>query len=568
MQSFFISEMLLLSQKEKKAKRVIFDLRRTIILGKNHTGKSSLIKSIYWAFGAEPILHPNFKKALVIVLIRFNINGIKYEILRDGNRYSVFDGNNGSLIATFNSVARELAPYFSELFNFKPLLQNNINEFVIPPPTFLFLPFYIDQDNSWTKSWYSFNRLQYIKEYRSELVLYHSGTRPNEYYQTKKELEGYVNRINELEKERKVTESIIKQMQKDFLQLSFNINIEIFKDEIKDLLVECEVLKKTEEDLKYTLRDLYTVKASVESQLEIVKQALNESKKDLDFISHDLPFHVDCPTCGAQYENSFAERFAIADDAERCRELMIELTKDQYTINKKIEEENLAFINTSAQTKVIETILEQKKGELKFKDVIDNFGKNELKSVFINRINSLNEELFENATKHKELSGILKALEGKDRKEEIVYYYRSTLSKFLRQLDVHSIGEESYKTLNNVIENAETGSSRPRALIAYYFTFFYVMAKYSTSTFCPIIIDSPNQQDQDVEHIDEILKFISKMQPDNSQMILGVAELYDMDFNGKIIELKEKYSLLQKDEYEDINKEMSPYLESTWLRLF
>ena len=44
---------------------------------------------------------------------------------------------------------------------------------------------------------------------------------------------------------------------------------------------------------------------------------------------------------------------------------------------------------------------------------------------------------------------------------------------------------------------SETGSALPRALLAYYFTFLKIMNIYSTSTFCPIIIDSPNQQEQD-----------------------------------------------------------------------
>ncbi|RCR68535.1 AAA family ATPase [Larkinella punicea] len=566
MKSFFISEILLLSQKEKKAKKVLFDRRRTIILGKNNTGKSSLIKSIYWAFGAEPVLHPNFKEANVTVLLKFEVSGKKYEIFRDGKTYTLFDSENQNLIKTFNSVTRELAPYFSNVFNFKPLFQSRNNDFVIPPPSFLFLPFYIDQDNSWNKSWSSFNQLQYLKDPRPSLILYHSGTRPNEYYQTKKELEVFLRRIDELEKERKITNNILSQMQKDFAQVDFNIDINIFKNEVKELLVQCELLKKSEEKLKYTLRDLYSIKATIESQIEIVKLSLVESNSDLEFISKELSSYVDCPTCGAHYENSFAERFDIANDSERCKDLLIELLRDLKEVNDKIDKENSILLKTLEESKIIENILEQRKGELKFKDVIDNYGKNELRSVFSKRIDVLNKDLVENSIKKKELSDQLKGLEDKDRKKEIVEYYQLTLKKFLRYLDVHSIKEESYSSLTNIIENTETGSSRPRALIAYYFAFFYLMAKYSTTTFCPIVIDSPNQQDQDIEHIDKIMNFISDNQPENSQMILGVAELYNMEFNGKIIELNEKYSLLQKDEYDFVNLEMRPYFEKTWLK--
>jgi predicted ATPase len=62
MKNFFLSEILIYSAKERKAKRVKFHPKLTVILGKNDTGKSVLIKSIYphyWTFlkkgGESPI---------------------------------------------------------------------------------------------------------------------------------------------------------------------------------------------------------------------------------------------------------------------------------------------------------------------------------------------------------------------------------------------------------------------------------------------------------------------------------------------------------------------------------
>src|SRR5699024_11123542 len=135
---------------------------------------------------------------------------------------------------------------------------------------------------------------------------------------------------------------------------------------------------------------------------------------------------------------------------------------------------------------------------------------------------------------------------------------------FLKKLDIHSLAPDDYKAITTKIESKETGSSRPRALIAYYFTFFHLMQKYSSSTYCPIVIDSPNQQDQDVEHIDKIMRFINQNQPDNSQMILGLAETYGEDFNCKTIELQEKYSLLQKSDYEEVADEMTLKQQELW----
>src|SRR5690606_30633421 len=128
-------------------------------------------------------------------------------------------------------------------------------------------------------------------------------------------------------------------------------------------------------------------------------------------------------------------------------------------------------------------------------------GKNQVKSLFKERHQSLNAVLYETAAKKEVLEKKLKAFEKKERKEEILNFYRSRLGSYLKKLDIHSLTEEDYHSITTKIENKETGSSRPRALIAYYFTFFHLMSKFSNSIYCPLIIDSPNQQDQDVEHI-------------------------------------------------------------------
>ena len=90
------------------------------------------------------------------------------------------------------------------------------------------------------------------------------------------------------------------------------------------------------------------------------------------------------------------------------------------------------------------------------------------------------------------------------------------------------------------------------------------MQQFSSTTYFPIIIDSPNQQDQDIENIDKIFKFIDRHQPNDSQMILGLAETYDIDFSCKTITLNHKYSLLQEDEYEEVCSELNDKLYEMW----
>ncbi|WP_428740173.1 hypothetical protein [Tenacibaculum sp.] len=563
MKNLYISEIQLLSQKEKKARKVQFDQKRTLIHGKNHTGKSSLIKSIYWALGAEPLFNQKFKNTNVSALLKFELDGTKYSILRDGKLFGFYD-QNGVLIKKFTSVTNELGPYFGKLFNFQPLFQNQKSEFIVPPPAYLFLPYYIDQDSSWSKSWESFKQLQQIKDYRNQSIYYHSGIRPNEYYSTKKEIQEFIQIIEETDKEQKLTSKILSEVKEKLAQTNFNIDVDSFKKEIVELLTESQSLLAKEELLKNKLHDLYHLQASFEAQINIVKQAILESNKDLKFASVDLPEIVGCPTCGAEYENSFAERFEIAIDERRSKDLLLELKKDAQMVEAQIENEKASLSTVTSEVSRINEILEEKKGDLKLKDIIDNAGKNQVKSIFSERHAELNDILIINAREKEKLDKKLKAFESKDRKAEILNFYHSRMSSFLKKLDIHSLTADDYKAITTKIESKETGSSRPRALIAYYFTFFHLMKKFSSSTYCPLIIDSPNQQDQDVEHIDKIMEFINHNQPENSQMILGLAETYGEDFNCKVIELKEKYSLLQKSAYEEVADEMIIKQEGLW----
>lgn len=564
MKKLFISEILLLSQKERKAKKVEFDRHRTLIYGKNHTGKSSLMKSIYWTFGAEPLFNTKFKNANVSTLVKFELNDEKFQILRDGKRFSIYDANH-NLLGIFDSVTKELGPFLSDLFNFKPLFQSQKSGFITPPPAYLILPFYVDQDESWSKSWSSFRSLQQVKDYRSQCINYHSGIRPNKYYETKKELDIYLKVIEETDKEQKLTGKILDDVKSKLSQTQFNININDFKEEITQLLTELEKIKKKEEVLKSDLLDLYHLKASYDTQINIVKQAILESHKDLQFASDKLPEVVGCPTCGAEYENSFAERFEIAQDEQKSKDLLIELNKEAKEINDKIISETDKLSTTSTEALRIDKILEEKKGDLKLKDVIESSGKNQIKSIFTERYSELEKTLVENIIEKEKLEQKLKELDSRKRRKEIVDFYKKKMTSFLKKLDIHSLTEDEYKSITTKIEIKETGSSRPRALIAYYFTFFHLMKKYSSSTYFPLIVDSPNQQDQDVEHIDKIMTFIQGNQPKETQLILGLAETYGVDFKCKTITLTEKYSLLQKDEYDNVYEEMIPKISELWI---
>ncbi|NSL91763.1 AAA family ATPase [Acetobacter syzygii] len=89
MKNLRFQSLLLLSKKERTARRIVFDPKTTLISGENDTGKSSLIKAIYATFGADPaVIHPDWKSLGVASMVEFDIDGVTYRLLRSTAPYS------------------------------------------------------------------------------------------------------------------------------------------------------------------------------------------------------------------------------------------------------------------------------------------------------------------------------------------------------------------------------------------------------------------------------------------------------------------------------------------------
>ncbi|BBI60515.1 hypothetical protein HSBAA_18210 [Vreelandella sulfidaeris] len=173
----------------------------------------------------------------------------------------------------------ESSPKISEIVNFNALLPvRNKDEVVIPPPAFYFLPFYIDQKQSWSNAWESFDKLGQFSDWKKPIIQYHSGMIKKNYFDLteniyeKKEKSAVKNKIEKYE----TAISIVS----DFIpNIETTVNLEEF-DEI-------------EEELKYKMFDLHNLqelvfeefaelradKAHVQSQLVIANEALSELEK-------------------------------------------------------------------------------------------------------------------------------------------------------------------------------------------------------------------------------------------------------------------------------------------------
>ncbi|MEX1040481.1 MAG: hypothetical protein WDZ51_07620 [Pirellulaceae bacterium] len=555
-----LHEIHLLSEVEKTAKRVKFPSLVTVIKGENDHGKSCLIKSLYAAFGAIPQkVHPNWEKLNVALLVHFEIAGTHFHILKAGKLFSLFNSEE-ELIQSYSSVTKGLGPALSELFDFNLKLTNSsTRQAEQATPAFLFLPFYFDQDRSWIESWSSFERLQQFRSYRKAIAEYHTGLRPNEYYAAKgRQAEAFDDR-EELRNQRVVVNRVLEKIETLMKESQFDLDIANYEQEVARLLSQCNVLRTKEEALRDQMVSIDNKRIFIERQIEITVQAANELNKDFVFAAEKLGDNVECPTCGAHYENSFAERFGIAADEDHFRALLVKLNEELTQCDLELEIKREAASSIAKCVTEIQDLLAVRQGEIRLQDVLQSEGKKEVRHVLRSEVDELNREIGEADERIQKAEGEMRKLIAPKRTKEIKEYYQGRMSVYLRLLNVTELSESSYENVHSQIK--ENGSDGPRALLAFYFAILKSIEKYSTTTICPIVIDSPNQQDQDVDNWRRILEFMRDQRPPEAQMILGLVDDLGIDMGGEVVELTHYRQLLQKDEYHDVATRVRPFLD-------
>ena len=102
-----------------------------------------------------------------------------------------------------------------------------------------------------------------------------------------------------------------------------------------------------------------------------------------------------------------------------------------------------------------------------------------------------------------------------------------------------------------------SGSGGPRLLLAYYAAIWQICSSAQSNISIPVVIDSPNQQDQDNLNLHAVLDFIADSLPKTMQLIVCVTQQSTTQLDQTII-LNRKYSLLDASSYDDVEAEIGP----------
>jgi AAA domain-containing protein len=260
MRKLVFKEVSILSKVEKAARTETFSPTTNLLTGENDVGKSTLIKCLYHALGADVpgLQNTLWKGARPIYALRFSIEGVDYTIIRDEKYFGVFDKGD-KLVGRFVGISGEkgISSFLNPRLNFRIELERAEDGRLGPAgPAFYFLPFYIDQDEGWARSWASFTGLQQFSSYRKSMLEYHLGVRPQSYYDAKKRFVELSDEKSRLEAERTTLATVRETYRKRKATRQVDIDPAIFRKEAEELVDAYNKVYGRQQGVAQELKDI------------------------------------------------------------------------------------------------------------------------------------------------------------------------------------------------------------------------------------------------------------------------------------------------------------------------
>lgn len=547
----------LLSQPERRALTLAFAPGATVLRAGNGFGKSALLKSLYETFGAEPHhVDRSWRDANVVSAVDFDIDGEHRTIMKFAGTYSVFDADGRKVFQT-TSITQQLAPFLAEMLDFRLLMTDQRQNVLVPPPAYAFAPFYVDQDRSWSSAWEPF-RGMYLPRSPAAMADYHSGLKPNAYYVAQAERDRLAVSLKEAETRRRGLSEAVDHLRQVEAGTPVYFDLEDFQAETESLLRESQLLHEKQARQRAMLSELVEARALWTAQGSVTRAALAEFEEVFKSAAGH-PLDVECPTCGEHYVNDIATRFNIAADTEALIGALHKAQSEERELTSKIESARADVEEIAAAIQRVQSILSTRRKDLSLGEVVAAEGRNTATRVLREKVQEVDAEVGRVSAQMDELSGQMRRSLDRNRTREIKDFFAAHLIEFATTLDVRV--ESGRSGSISTMQHAR-GSEGPRGLAAYYYAFLHTVRQFGTSTFCPIVIDAPNQQGQDGEHLPEIISFLVNRRPSDAQLILGVEEPVGITERDALIVSvgEQKRQLLSDEHFGPVSLHLRPYL--------
>lgn len=486
MRKLIIRELKILDYKNEVAQTFDFSDEINIIVSKiSSTGKSSLIKSIFYALGFDIKQFPNKWNTENMIFKEYvTIDGVEHSILRKGNLFNV---DNNTETYSYSQYSKWLASQMN--IDVKLQIQNT-GKFTDPYPTEMLLFNYIDQDKSWDGFLYK-NVSDSLKQYGGSnavrgILEYELGISDNDVSESKEKKANIKNSQREISNELKIINVMIKN-------LSTEDNIHLTPVDLNEIQRSLKTWTEQIQIVNDDIDRIYNKIHRCNFKLNVINQDISELKKlksqNNNKKSKIFNKNGECSYCHSKLtiEQSLS-RFELENNVFDIQNSIIEKTKDAEKIslelqsNKKLLDEKIEYYNSIENNSKIEsqkisldTYLNQqvnngirKQYNDKYTDLLVKNKKNEeLLKEIDSKIRKINSEL------------------GK-RKKEIKQYFGESIAKISVKLNSEIINDIQFDKFRGI---SGSGTENNRAVLGGYLAYFKTLDKFSVYKF-PYGLDS------------------------------------------------------------------------------
>jgi predicted nucleic acid-binding Zn-ribbon protein len=560
MKSFRFESIYLLSREERKARAFSFHPKRNLVVGRNHTGKSTLIKNLFQAIGARPTGKLLKWNDQAITAVRFSLDGEVFQVVNQSNLRALFDEAGDLLFAASNH--EEWSEKFSGVLGFNLVLTNKKGEPKVGDSRCFFLPFYVNQDGSWQSKWDTFVGMQQYKKPQSAILEYFTGIKPPKYYEINSQRELLKAALEDHLREMKL---LIKTRNRVAQSISFSgpkLDPENFDDEVRQLSEEVTALNSLQERLRDTAVRQREAAAGIALQIDLAKSALATYEKDTRFLNQERPI-LECPTCGAEHIEPYMEYLGYAEDARVLRDFVARLRNDEFEEAKKHADTTIQLHKLDESYRRVTKVLDTRRGDLTFGYVVESIGAERAFESFSQEEGVLQESIDKVRLQIADMDDRLAELASRERSVEILGVFRAAYADALFRLNLPS--QDTARARLTSRPNV-SGSGGPRSLLAYYSAIWAASVGVHGFMNMPLVVDSPNQQGQDDFNLPLVLGYLAEQLPEACQVIVGTEMDTEHTFD-KTISLDEPYKILKEDMFESVAAEIDPLVARMYAAL-
>lgn len=567
MSSLKFQRLVLISDSKRLANQFTFPKRLNLITGEdNSIGKSTLAKSLLWSLGCDPVFDEEWKSNDIKSILYFTVNNKEYFSCR-GSHSTILGSVNGEA-KRYTKITGEFSRDFSNLVNFKMKLPNRDDgRLETPPPAYYFLPFYIDQVESWSTPWDSFQYLGQYLNWKRPLINYFTGYIKPEHFDLEENIYEYSER-------KKTSERKIEK---------FHSAVEVIEDNTADspIALTSDEFNKIQAEINIELHEvigyqtqLYEAQALINSniydlerQYELATTSASELEDDYKFAVESIPTdNLECPLCGTLHDNSLPSRAMLLSEKDS-------LLEEANLLKSKIEDLKLSLSKlnedlqyaTSEVERINQKYISQDNKDALISQVIDAISTTNVSKNIQVKIDNEDLNISRANSSIKDLKRDQKKLLSTEDKEAL---NTSFMEKLLINIEALGSTGVNLSKVNSPTDYKKLlgggAAEAARGLLAYQLSILQQIHAAETCIVPPFVIDTPNQQEQAGHRYETVIKELMKSVPSDYQIILCAMEndaLIKFKAEAHVINLNSE-RLLKPSQYESLRAEYAAIQEA------